>query len=363
MKILFLTRYGAVGASSRYRTYQYLRRFADAGISCTVSPLFPDQYLSRRYDLGRPPLATSIVAYLRRLVVLRSLRRFDLVVVEKELFPYLPSGLERIALRRARAYTLDFDDALFHIYDEHRSPWVRRFLAHKYSHLMAGAALVTAGNPYIAEYAKKFARRVEFLPTVVDMDRYPLRTEPGEPFTVGWIGTPHTAKYLHLIADPLRAFFRAHPGRLLLVGAGSRLSLEGVPVESLPWSEGTEAELLARMHVGIMPLPDKPLERGKSGLKLIQYMASSRPVIASPVGVNVYIVTPNVGFLASSVAEWRDHLTTLAEAPALRREMGSQARQRVARDYSLAAWGPRYARMLADACATRDANAAQARAS
>ena len=38
-----------------------------------------------------------------------------------------------------------------------------------------------------------------------------------------------------------------------------------------------------------MPLPDAPWENGKCGYKLIQYMASGRPVIASAVGVNTDI--------------------------------------------------------------------------
>jgi hypothetical protein len=40
------------------------------------------------------------------------------------------------------------------------------------------------------------------------------------------------------------------------------------------------------MHVGIMPLPQGAWEYGKSGYKLVQYMAASRPVVVSPVCVN-----------------------------------------------------------------------------
>ena len=84
-----------------------------------------------------------------------------------------------------------------------------------------------------------------------------------------------------------------------------------------------------------MPLPDLPLERGKSGLKLLQYMACSRPVIASPVGVNVEIVTNEVGYLADSDDSWLSSLLTLADDPALRSKMGEKGRHLVEDKYSL----------------------------
>jgi glycosyltransferase involved in cell wall biosynthesis len=75
-------------------------------------------------------------------------------------------------------------------------------------------------------------------------------------------------------------------------------------VEAQPWSEAKETSLLHRMHVGIMPLPDGNCEYGKSGYKLVQFMAVSRPVVASPVGVNCDVVKEGVnGFFAITEAE------------------------------------------------------------
>jgi glycosyltransferase involved in cell wall biosynthesis len=43
----------------------------------------------------------------------------------------------------------------------------------------------------------------------------------------------------------------------------------------------TEAEL-SSSDIGIMPLKHTMFENGKCGFKLIQYMASGLPVVASP---------------------------------------------------------------------------------
>jgi len=349
MNVLFLTKYGKLGASSRYRTYQYLPFLEKEGIRFDISPLFSDQYLDARYRKGKPAIASVLKGFFRRFHVSQKLNHYDLVVIEKELLPYIPFFLERMLLTKARAYTLDFDDALFHIYDQHRRYIIRNILGDKYSQLISGASLITAGNSYIAGYTGKYTKRVEILPTVIDITKYPVKPEQHGYFTIGWIGTPNTQKYLQLIAAPLRRFFAQRKGRFLVVGANASLTMEGVPLEIVPWNKDSEIKLVQSMHVGIMPLPDMPLERGKSGLKLLQYMACSRPVIASPVGVNVELVNNEVGYLAATDDAWLSSLLMLADDADLRKQMGVTGRHLVETKYSLSQWAPRYVRMLREA--------------
>ena len=96
------------------------------------------------------------------------------------------------------------------------------------------------------------------------------------------------------------------------------------------------------MDIGIMPLPDEPWARGKSGYKLVQYMACGLPLVASPVGVNSSIVEDGVsGFLAADIAAWRTALDRLIADPALRAAMGWAGRARAVENYSLASQAPR----------------------
>lgn len=354
MRVLFLTKYDRLGASSRYRTFQYIPYLEAEGIHCEASPLFTDGYLAVRYSSGRPSAFHVLGAFYRRLKEMGKFKGFDLVVVEKELFPYLPAFFEKWMLKKARAYSLDYDDALYHIYDQHPNPLVKALLKHKFASLMKKAALVTVGNSYIKDYALNYSRHVKMLPTVIDTSRYPFTPEPEGLFTVGWIGTPNTERYLHLITEPMREFFKLREGRLLLVGASGDFSIEGVPVEVAQWSEDKEAALLREMHVGIMPLPDMPLERGKSGLKLLQYMACGRPVIASPVGVNGEIVNPEVGYLANSDDEWFTSLLKLADDFVLRKRLGHNGRLLVEGLYNLANSARRYALILNMAAVRND---------
>jgi glycosyltransferase involved in cell wall biosynthesis len=351
MKVLVLAKYGARAASTRYRFLQYFPALKKAGIDVTMSVLLDDQYLAQKLDADRVPIWSAARGFARRLRALLNASAFDVIVVHCEIFPYLPAWVEQFLRWRRIPYIVDFDDAIFHNYDLHRSRLVRHFLGHKFARALAGSALVIAGNEYLASYAKRSNERVETLPTVVDVERYRPgpRDRAGEPFTVGWMGSPSTAPYLSEIETALRRFFSSHAGRLVLVGSGA-VPLSGLPLEVHRWSEAKELEELIDFDVGIMPLPDTPWTRGKCGFKLVQYMAVGLPVVASPVGVNSTLVEHGVdGYLASSSAEWLNALAALAEDRSLRSAMGDTGRVKIERQYSLQATAPRLVALLKEA--------------
>ncbi len=353
LRVLALTKYGRLGASSRMRTLQYLPLLAQHGVQLDVHPLVPDAMLQARYDRGRYGPAALLRAYTRRLRDLLGTGAFDLLWIEKEALAWLPLPLEAALLRR-RPYVLDYDDATFHQYDLHRSAAVRRLYGRKLDGLMARAALVVAGNGYLAERAAKAgARQVEIVPTVVDLERYPLAAPacvaPMEPARIAWIGSPSTARYLQAVAEPLRDLARRTPFVLRVIGGG-QVPLPGVQTEAVAWSEATEVPSLQGAAAGIMPLHDSPWERGKCGYKLIQYMACALPTVASDVGANRDIVVHGTtGFLARSPQDWVEALARLLQDAALRQRMGGAGRSRVEQGYCLEVTAPRLARLLRQA--------------
>lgn len=352
MKVAFLTRYATLGASSRVRAMQFAPALIARGLQVSFWPLLPDRYLVERYA-GRSAWREVLAAYLRRLRQFDRARAADLLWIEKELLPFLPYAVEA-RLLRGRRYLLDFDDAVFHSYDLSGSPVVRRLLGRKIDRLMANAAMVTAGNDYLAARARAAGcRRVERLPSVVDLGAYPppptaSSTAEG-PLRVTWIGSPSTVGYLALIRTPLQQVATRHPVQLRVIGAAPP-RWDGVQVIGLPWSKESEARDIAGADVGIMPLRDNPWERGKCGYKLIQYMACGLPVIASPVGVNTEIVSDGVdGLLAKTDAEWVNALLRLAAEPVLRQQMGARGRAKVEAQYSVEAMAPRLEQLLREA--------------
>ncbi len=349
MKVLLLSRYGAMGASSRVRFLQYLPYFKAQGVNMSVVPLFSDAYVRALYE-GGSRWREVVAGYMRRIGALLQVRRFDVVIVEKELFPFLPAFAERLLRVSGVPYVVDYDDALFHRYDLHSSKLVRGVLGRKIDAVMRHAVVVVAGNDYLAERARQAgARRVELIPTVVDTHRYqPRQAPPNETPVIGWIGTPNTSRYLQPLLPVFEALQARMRVRVVAVGARSE-DFAGTPVETLPWSEETEVESIQQFDIGIMPLADSPWERGKCGYKLIQCMACGVPVVASPVGVNTVIVNPGKNGLLARDDEWEEQLTTLLQDPELRRSFGAQGRKDVENWYSLEVQAPRLLNAIREA--------------
>jgi glycosyltransferase involved in cell wall biosynthesis len=350
VKILLLTRYARLGASSRLRALQYLPYFKSLGWQMEPFPFFSDTYLENLYT-EKPTRTEVLRAYWRRIKILARAERYDLVWVEKEILPFFPAVPERLLRAFGIPYMVDYDDALFHRYDLHRLPVVRKVLGQKIDTVMKHATLVVAGNQYLADRAEKAgAKRIEIVPTVVDLTRYPTANDqpgkPNEPLVVGWIGTPKTSRYLHPLKNVFESLQSRFNVRFVAVGA-TRESLGDLPVEPWEWSEDTEVDSIRTFDIGIMPLKDSPWERGKCGYKLIQYMACGLPVVGSPVGMNTEIVKHGVnGFLASEEKQWRESLASLLVDPELRMQMGHNGRKKVESTYSLQIQAPRLERLL-----------------
>jgi glycosyltransferase involved in cell wall biosynthesis len=333
MKIAMLTRYGALGANSRYRLLQYIPGFARAGHSVDVRPMLDDAYLQALYSSGRRNPWQVARGYLHRLAQLRGLRGYDIVLCDQEFFPYFPPLAERLAAGCCTRLVVDYDDAAYCKYRD------IPLLCHRIPQLMARAEAVVAGNRHLQAFAARYSRNVHVIPTVVDVARYHSKQNDSASAGVRlvWIGTPVTAEFLKPLAPVLLALKLRYPDLgLRLIGAGDSIRQFLPFAEVVPWSEASEARLLAECDIGLMPLPDNEFTRGKCGLKLIQCMAAGLPVVGSPVGANCDIVCHGrEGYLAASPQEWFAALERLILSPRLRREMGHDAGLKVRRCYSL----------------------------
>lgn len=352
MRIAQLTKYGGLAASTRQRFGQYRPHLAALGCETVTWPLLDDDYLAALYSGNRRSFAYVFRRYVDRARKLVYSPGVDLLWVHCDVFPYLPSIFDAIAHLVKRPIVFDFDDAIFHNYDMHKSPFLRAILANKLVPILSSAEVAFCGNAYLADYARKFCRSTHIVPTVIDTDIFTQRCSSSSrgQAQIGWIGTPSTwTQYMAPMMPLLADVAARQSARIRAVGPG-KAAMPHPLLDILSWTEESEVAQIQGMDIGIMPLDESPWARGKSGYKLIQYMACGLPVVASPVGVNVEIVEHGVnGFLAATEADWRSALSELLENPNLRCRMGAAGRRRVEERYSLRVWGPKVASLLCQA--------------
>src|SRR5262249_18644945 len=111
MRLLILPRYARKGASSRLRYMQFLEYLASVGFKSKIEPLLPNEYIDSLYQAKKWPRSKIIRAVLHRLRTVAGVRQFDLVWVEKEIFPFFPAIASRLLRRMRIPVVVDYDDA------------------------------------------------------------------------------------------------------------------------------------------------------------------------------------------------------------------------------------------------------------
>jgi len=337
LRVAYLALANAHGPTSRYRAYQLAAPLRACGIEVEILPALGASYFAAgaHVRLLRPVIkaGAATAALLRRITQLGRLATADLVIIERESFPYAPALIEAW-LARHGGYVLELDDAIY----------LARGRRHKYDAMVRRARAIIVGNAELARYASRHNADVTVVPTVIDTTCYAAKPSYalGAPPRLGWVGLPFNFFHLASISPSLR---RAHDelGAQLVV-VSSRPPRLPLPFDFVPWQEASEAEHIAAFDVGLMPLVDSAFARGKCGLKLLQYMAAGVPAVASPVGVNAEIVQHDKnGLLARDGNEWLAAVRLLLADEPLRARLGKAARLRVETDYSLSAWAPRVA--------------------
>ncbi len=336
-KILFLPKYAPAGASSRYRTFQFLDLFRQQGIHADAVPFFSDSYVKHLYF--HEPLKKILKLpwyYLRRIDNVLRAGKYDLVFIEKELIPYFPGILEQYLYRRNIPYILDYDDAVFHHYDQSRG--LGRLFAGKIPRILSKANGVIAGSPYLAEYAQRFSDNVIEIPTVIDLQKYQSpKSEFGQTPVFGWLGSPSTTHYINGLIPQISEFLTRSGSCIHLIGYDSSAWKWGqqAAIRIIPWSAEGEISEIMKLDVGLMPLDDTLWSKGKCGFKLIQYMACGLPVIASDIGVNRKLIEPGRnGFLVNTRNDWIEAMQYTMEHKGRLAEMGQEGRKKVEEKYN-----------------------------
>lgn len=338
MRVLFVVPYPTEGPSNRFRVEQYLPYLKEKGISYSLRPFYSTDIYKILYKKGHyTKKAFSILIFiLRRIKDVFSARFYDLIFIHREAYPFDGYIFEWLFNFFGKKIIYDFDDSIF----------LKKPLKTKKTISMSKRVIV--GNEFLKKYTSQYNKNIFILPTCIDTQIYKpkLKTTSKDKVIIGWIGTSFTAIYLDLLKDVYIALAdRYNQVEFRIIGGYFKNSK--LPLICKDWSLESELNELQEFDIGVMPLFNDDMAKGKCAFKIIQYMAVSIPPVASRAGMNIEVIEDGEdGFLAGSQEEWINKLSILIENKELRERMGKLGRIKVENLYSIEANKQKYIDIL-----------------
>jgi len=249
----------------------------------------------------------SIIRTISRLLDCFSARKYDVIFIHKETFPFGPPIFEKLLAMFQPNIIYDMDDAFWTHPPEFNQIGKRIRDKQKIHKIIKLSKLILAGNEYILNFVKQINPNVIYFPTVLNTEIYQPRKELADDFiTIGWVGRWSSQDYLYNLKPVFQNLIKKFDNlRFCFVGVSDDFTIDDLPIVKQKWTLENEIASLIPFDIGIMPLPDDEYSKGKCGFKLLQYMALGIPSVASPVGVNSKIITDGKnGFLANPHEEW-----------------------------------------------------------
>ena len=345
-KILFIASHRPNRApGQRFRFEMFFDELEKAGFGVELSFLLDEEADRILYSKGN--------YFKKGLIALQSLRKrkadlkrakdFDLVVIFREALMTRSIFFEKALAQAQVPMIFDFDDAIW-IKDVSANNRILSVLKdeNKIKKILPLCSAVTAGNAYLADFAKPYNPQVHIIPSTIDEGIHkPIQVDKEDKrICVGWSGSLTTMAHFESLL-PVLEKLRAKYGqevRLLSIGAKSSKA-EELNIEYLPWNAASENEDLNQIDIGLMPLPNNKWTAGKCGMKALLYMAAGKATIVTPLGVNAEIIQHGLnGLHATSQEDWYEAIVDLLENPSKRKQLGEAGRAKVVQHYSKKAW-------------------------
>ena len=319
-KVSVYTR-GFTHAASYYRILQYTEKIKDAKVTNRFTVT---EKMYRKYT-DSPTLICKIEYHL--MIFFRNLYNFaadiiskpDTVVILRAAVPKVcvfPIDLMYEHILKNTNVIWDFDDDIFGINEITRA---EARLLQKYSNR------ITVTSDYLKNMLNKKCRdRVSLLPTTdgdfmvadkAELNRIREKTF-NDRVNILWVGASSGLKHIKNVVPALDKAAKEvseKTGKKLTLTVICNLPLKCdtkyIEIKNILWKRDIVLGEMLKAHIGIMPLLNIKRSLGKGGFKLVQYMATGLPAIASDIGINNTVVADGVTGLLVNDKESTDGWT------------------------------------------------------
>lgn len=351
--VLFLENFPVENAGYQYRAGKWKTEFEKNGLRCDVLTVFPDK---NDFDSQFRNMSLLYVRAMRkRFCQCIYARKYKSVIVRRELLQFNDYGnlfMEKFLLKIHPNVILDFDDDISASKREPRTidsiyGKLMGENGNKFNDSLRLYRRFVVGSNYLkgkvlSENKSIDDNAVLVMPTCVDYDEYPAKVYDGgaTEIVLGWIGGNHNLHYLDMLVEQLNRLAADYKFKLVVVAGRDYENTEAkFRIENQRWSLDSEKDLIRSFDVGLMPIEDNIVGRGKCGFKLLQYMGLGVVGVATNVTVNGEIIEDGKnGFLVKpDNSNWYEELKKVLSLQENLSNIGKIARRTVEERYSFSA--------------------------
>ena len=350
---IFITREGCKDPGARVRCYGYAERVKALGLDARVFSLVDNIGAKSGMGDAKFTLGEKLNCSYRALRILSNEERSSVFIVNRFNYHAIPAWL--VSMVKNIPFIFDMDDWETREGPGSTAEHLTRFFAKK-------SVFCIAGGRYLKEYLLQFNKKVYYIPTAVDTDIFkPSPHIEKEDFIFSWHGSVNRIEiieYLKFIIECFLSLYEKCPViKLHIAGDGIfgkeliRL-IENYKCDKIIYSGWLDCDsiplYLDNVDCGLVPLLDKTrFNLSKSPVKLFEYMAKEKPVVASNVGEADFIIKDGYnGFLAASKNEFVAKMEQIVKNKVLAADMGVNARKTIEKEYSLSALSEKVADIL-----------------
>lgn len=315
-----------------YRIHQYLNRMDNARINYHL--MLPSHIYHRYVPIREHHIV--LVAFLYLLIYGRTVwallkdaiwppnfmvinRR---IMPKKAVFPVWPL-IKMIRKRGKTCIIWDFDDDVVSLGECSKSDFCKMS---EYAH-----HIVVTHQHLASLVASEYQEKMHILPTT-DGDLYKIFNQQDvnqnrkktleHQINLVWVATSANLAFLETIIpqlDKTAQVVKETLGKTLQLKVVCNYPLNHqchhLTVENVKWTRQAAVKEMQEAHIGIMPLIDNNVARGKGGFKLVQYLSIGLPCIGTDVGFNNTVINPSYGRLIppDNISEWTHAILLLSD--------------------------------------------------
>lgn len=358
--IVFLEAWFPDNAGYHYRSKKWSDIFQKNGFRSSVKSVLSKEQNDRW--LAEKNILFHIKWLSKRTLQVLACMAYKTVIVRRDLILFNDYGnlfMERFLLSFHPDVMLDFDDDISAAKKEPReikNLYGRLMLeqGNKFRKSLLLYKRFIVGSNYLKDYVKQYnpdviEQNILVVPTCVDYDQFLPKKYPSEKNEIvfGWIGGTGNMPYLDLLIPALNNISKKRKIKLLVISGRDYEPQADFEIINLKWSLETEIDDMMKMDIGMMPLWQTAVAKGKCGFKLIQYMGLGIVSIATGISANNEIIDDNTnGFIVEQEEDWETVIEKAFGRWNEFNEIGQKARAKILKHYTFAANTEKYVLFL-----------------